>query len=695
MDGVEDIIEVAKERFTNTLAHYDEEYRRGEEDVEFANGEQWSEAEKKRRADDSRPALTENRCMPFIEQIVNGARETRPSVRVAPIDDKGDQDTAEVFKGLIRNIERQSKASVAYDMGVQNAVSAGYGWIRIGTDYTDPLSFTQDIRIESVADWKSVMLDPASEMIDGSDAEYGFIYKDIEKDTFKKTYPDKEPTDFEGTSPDNDDDIEKVRIVEYFYKQYEETEITEVFLADGSTKVLTKAQLESLPAEEIIEVLQERKTKLPTVKWCKLYGGGKLEETEWLGQYIPLIPVYGKLVWRDGRLKAYSLITHAKDPQRMLNVIKTTIAEVVGSQPKNQPWVGAKGQFETDDRWDTANVENYASLEYDMKWVTDEDTGQSMLAPPPQKAQPIQVSPALFQIEANASLGINSALGMYEEGRGDESNAISGVAIKSRQIRGDKATFHFIDNLACSIRHVGVILVDLIPKIYNRDQVLRIVGNDDKEKTIQITQEGQTDKTQGIYNLNAGKYDVDVDVGASYATQQQEFLNIMLELLRVNPELAAIAGDKIVEASGGAYADVISERIRANMPPEMQSDDPMATKLLEVMKQLEASKQEQEMLMAALDDKKKNEALEGQIKTEEVKIKGFDAQTKRLDVLADVEEKRLKAQGAESEALADISEAIIELHDEIMVMKQNAPVSPNNLIQAQQANNPPEGVQPQ
>ena len=674
MDGIDKdrILETGKERFTKALEHYDTEYTRGDEDVEFALGNQWDEAEKKSRADDFRPALTENHCMPFIEQIVNTAREMRPTVKVAPVDDKGDKDTAEVFKGLIRNIERQSKASVAYDTAVQNSVMSGYGWIRINTNYDDPMSFNQDIKIEVVPDWKSVALDPASQMIDGSDAEYGFIYSDVEQSTFKADYPDHEPVSFEGTSF-GDKDEDKVRIVEYFYKEYEETDLYECFMIDGTVQVLLKKQHDEL-GEAVVQVLQERKTKLPTVKWCKLYGGGILEETEWLGQYIPLIPVYGKLVWHDDRLRSYSLITHAKDPQRMLNIVKTTIAEIVGSQPKNQPMIGAVGQFETDGRWENANTENYSSLEYDPVFVTDEVTGQSMLAPPPMKQMPMQVSPALFQMEATAQMGIKASLGMYEENRGDESNAISGVAIKSRQLRGDKATFHFIDNLACSIRHVGVVLIDLIPKIYNKKQILRIIGTDDKEKTVGIDPEGQTDPlmkdggVEGVYNLNAGKYDVDVDVGPSYATQQQEFLDIAKTMIAAVPEFANIAGDKMIEAAGGPYADVIAERIRANMPPEMQSDDPMAMKLMETMKQLQAIQQEQETLLMALDDKKKNEEFANQIQSGELKIKGAEAETKRLKVMAEIEKMRIETEGIAGERMSDTADAILEMHSMLQAL---------------------------
>lgn len=680
MDGIDkNIFEECQKRFTKTFDYYSNEFTEGDEDVDFALGEQWPEEELSRRRDDHRPALTENHCMPFVDQVVNNAREMKPRVKVAPVDDKGDTDTAEVYKGAIRNIERQSKASHAYDMAVQNAVMAKIGWIRVNTAYVSPMSFDQKAVIEAVADWKSVMLDPASTEPDGSDAEFGFIYKDIEKEAFQAEYPDRTPLSFED--PEGEGKDEKIRLVEYYYKKYEETEIFECYLADNTIRILTKSEKEEIENQGFfIQELQSRKTKIPTVKWCKMDGNGVIEKTDWLGKYIPLVPVYGKLVWHKDRLKSYSLIKHAKDPQRMLNIIKTTIAEIVGSQPKNQPYIGATGQFDSDGRWQNANQENYSSLEYDPVFVTDEVSGQSALAPPPQKSPPLQVPPALFQIEANAAMGMSKALGMYEENRGNESNAISGVAIQSRQIRGDKSTFHFIDNLACSIRHVGVILVDLIPKIYNQKQILRIIGDDDIEKTVTVDPTAETNKAEGIYNLGAGEYDVDVDVGPSYANQQQEFLDISKDLLTANPEYASVAADKIIEAAGGPYADVIAERIRANNPL-LQTDDPMAVKLMETVKQLDGMKAEQEQLLIALDEKKKNEAEELQIKRDEVKIKAQDAETKRIETLAKIQEMKLKAEGAEAEALADFADAIMDMDAQSQEVRQVLPIIMDKLEQ--------------
>ena len=75
----------------------------------FRGGDwQWDEDAKRARDIDGQPSLVLNQLLPYAHQIINDIRQTRPSIRVTPVDSGADVDTAEVMAGLIRNIERQS-----------------------------------------------------------------------------------------------------------------------------------------------------------------------------------------------------------------------------------------------------------------------------------------------------------------------------------------------------------------------------------------------------------------------------------------------------------------------------------------------------------------------------------------------------------------------------------------------------------
>ena len=109
-------LEDAKEAFRLCVDHEAQERKEMLDDIKFARlAEQWPEVVRRGRERDGRPCLTINRMPSFIRQVVNDARQNKPSIKVRPVDDTADPDTAEVISGLIRNIEYSSNADVAYD----------------------------------------------------------------------------------------------------------------------------------------------------------------------------------------------------------------------------------------------------------------------------------------------------------------------------------------------------------------------------------------------------------------------------------------------------------------------------------------------------------------------------------------------------------------------------------------------------
>lgn len=665
-----DLLELAKERFEACEEYYSSEYARGEDDALFAMGDQWHVGIKEEREREGRPCLTENRMLPFIDQLVNSAREMRPAVKISPVDQEGDQDVAELFKGVVRNIERQSKADNAYDAGMLNSVMSGYGWILLRTQYCSEDSFDMEAVIDRVLNWQSVYLDPGSNTRDGSDAEYGFIYDDIPLSQFEEEYPDAEPGDTDAAGSFTWRTEETVRIVDYYYKEYKDVKIyrTPQGIIDEGVKALIDEQVE-FGVVPPVEVLEEREVRVPQVKFIKFTGEEILEETDWLGKFIPIVPVYGKEVWRDGRRQSYSLIHQAKDPQRMFNYWRTSSTEVVALQPK-APFIGSVGQFRTHrNKWSTANRKNHAFLEFDL---IDHN---GVPVPPPQRQQPAMPSAGMLQEAALAAEGISASLGMYEEGRGQETNAISGVAIQSRMLRGDKATYHFLDNLAASIRHVGVILVDLIPKLYDEAKVIRILGFDGEAENVPVNQpfvtneQGQkvpakTSKYEGFYDLKAGKYDVDVDVGKSYANKRQETVDFITTVAERDPRILEIAGDLLFMAMDSPYSDEIAERLKATMDPAILGDDPQAAKLQAASQAMQQMQERLETLHAALQDKDKNEEAELALKAKELQIKNETAQADIAKTYAEIQQMMAETQG-NPEQITDIATALIQLKEQV------------------------------
>lgn len=661
-NGKLDVKDVRK-KFTLCEEFYSQPYERGEEDGEFVLGDQWPEDIRSKRYKEGRPCLTENRMLPFVNNVINQIRQARPSIVVRPVDDGADVETAEIYRGIIRNIESVSSADVVYDTAARNSVMNGIGWIRVGTDYADYDTFDQEAFIDRIQNFQSCYLDPNAQRLDGADAEYGFVFTDMSKEEYERKYPDYPCESFDNAGIGWLSD-KTVRIAEYFYKDYEEKTLVEY---DLMGKVDT-AYSDELP-DGAIE-LRSRKTHVCKIKYAKISGApDPIEEGEFPGQFIPLVPVYGFEAFVDGRRTFYSLIHQAKDPQMMLNFWKSANTEIMALQPK-APYIGAVGQFKTyKSQWASANTANFPFLEYDPVTVMGEN-GEVTFAPPPQRQQPPVASVGMQQEAAINADAIKACLGMYDASMGQATPDISGKAILTRQMQGDNATFHFVDNLSVAIRHVGRILIDIIPVVYSGARIVRILGEDGEETMMPLGQpvvkdgdgykpaKGVADKN---FNLRNGKYDVAVEVGPSYATKRQEAANAMLQLVSARPENFGVFGDLMVKSLDFPMADEIAKRIKATMPPELLGDDVEAMRLQQMTQALNELQNKLQLTEQALLAKQQNEEFKNSLEAKKVENDTIKLQIEAAKTQAEIEKMQAETRGVGVEAVAEIAQAIMDL----------------------------------
>jgi len=643
-------------------------YLRGQQDVDFAlgDGKQWDAKIRAIREKNGQPCLEENRMLPFVNQTLNNIRQSRLSIIPKPVDDKADPQTAEICRGLIRNIETQSDASTVYDTAARNSTMASVGWIRVCTCYANPMSFDQEIRYERIQNFQSVMLDPTHQRQDGSDAEDGFVFDDLDEEEFKSKHPNAK---FEGFPKEGEwKRGSTIRVAEYFKKEHTETEIVEYVLVPRVERQVALADEVPPGATE----LRRRKTTVTKVKHRKLSGAEFLsEEKVFPGIYIPLVPVYGFEVHTDGGRTFYSLIHQGKDPQRALNYWISANTETTALQPKT-PFVGPVGSFSTyAAQWAAANQENYPTLEYDPVTVMGDD-GTSMLAPPPQRSAPPTPSPGMTQEIMRISESIKASLGIYDPSMGKPSNEISGKAIISRQLQGDNATFHFVDNLAVGIRHVGRITIGIIPIVYTGQRTIRILGEDGTESLVPLGRpvvkigKGYQPAPEGqegtVISFDAGEYDVVVEVGASFATKRQEMANLLMEATTANPALFAAAGDLLFKSLDVPGAEEIAKRIRATMDPALLGDDVEAQRLQMLTKALKDVQDKLALTEEALLAKKNNEEFKNSLEAKKV-----ENDTRKIMIDAaktEAEIKKIESEIATTvphEALGTIAVAIRDL----------------------------------
>jgi len=295
---------------------------------------QWDNAVRAERGE--RPMIVVNKLKKFINQEIGRNRQSRFKMKVLGVDLKADPKVAQIYNGILRNIEYQSTADVVYDTAYKYALSGGFGYFRVITKFCDD-SFEQEILLKRVANPFQVHFDPNAREFDYSDANYAFIEEIMSRKDFERRYPGKAATEPNqsgniGTRYDGWFLKNGVRVTEYFRKV--PTTKTIVQLETGEVVELTDKVQDFLNKSKI-KIVKERKVKTHKIKWLKMSGSDILEpEKDWAGKFIPIIPVLGDEVFVDGKRYLHSMIRDAKDPQRMYNYWRSLATELVALAPK-------------------------------------------------------------------------------------------------------------------------------------------------------------------------------------------------------------------------------------------------------------------------------------------------------------------------------------------------------------------------
>jgi hypothetical protein len=327
----------------------------------------------------------------------------------------------------------------------------------------------------------------------------------------------------------------------------------------------------------------------------------------------------------------------------MYNYMSSANVEYIALQTKT-PFVGPAAAFEGyESEWANANKDNLPYLPYNA-W---DESGQPIERP--QREQPPVGASAYLQGMQTAQQELMMTTGQYQEQFGQQSNAQAGVAIQARQRQGDRATYHFIDNVARAIRYTGRILIDLIPKIYDTARVIRIIGEDGTETFAQFNPdqqhpvglpdgqpappESERDHLKDvklIYNPGIGRYDVTVEVGPNYETRRQEAFNALTQIMSQDQELMKVAGDLLFKAADFPMADEVAERLHRTISPAILGEGP-TPEMQDATQKMQHMGQMIEHLTQQLQ-----EAQQGK-EQQETNIKAYDSETKRMQALGPVD----------------------------------------------------------
>lgn len=607
-----DLIKDAIDNFNDAQKQYAEQRRQARDDLRFLAGEQ-------------RPAAVENfysvnLLHPFLRQITAQAREANPAITVVPVA-QADSGLSDVYSGIIRSIEQKCDAQSGYQTALWYAAASGEGYILLDTEYVSPDSFEQEVVIKAAENPEKVFLDPNHLLLDGCDAEWGFIVEDMSHAQFRRRFPKSQLAKRLSGSvqgwqalnlPGDWLNDKTVRVAKYYVKEYKEKSI---YLYEDALTLETRTFDEQQDDPGLLFIQKRRSYDVKVCAYV-LTAYEVLDETTWPGKYLPIIKVTGDAYTVGGKRIQHGAIRFAKDPQRQFNFSLTKKTELIDLIPK-VPFIAANGQV-VDNPADWANAHRVPIGTLTYKPVSLE--GQ--LVPPPMRPPGIDAAAysAVSGAQAEALEHLKLVFGMHGNPAMDATmNEASGAALAQRFDAASKSVYQYFDNLLVSLRCIGRQLVDIIPIIYDTDRMVRIVKPDDTEQLIAINSLSNNMR----YDLTKGTYDVVVKTGPAFNSRREKSLAAATQVLPLLPEgQRALVSDQILRLVDDQVTTAMANRLKASQPPEIlaasgEADDSQDLAPAELVAQLQQQLAQAQMQLKTMDLEKKD--LETKVKLAEDK----------------------------------------------------------------------------
>ncbi len=545
----EKLLKRIRQRFRYGMDKWQKNREEGQKNVRYVAGDPWDEEDKQARK--GRPTVCPDELNQYVNQVVNTARQNPRGITIDPAGGTATEELAEYRENRIRAIEYACNGSQVYINGLQGAVERNIGYWKVTRVYVSDDSDEQEIILLPIMNADSVLIDPDFRELDGSDIKWAFELDRIPIEDFESEYPDAQKTSFaaEDFGEDSAAWFDGKSILVASYWQVKTTQ--------------KKAGKKNRTAE--VRTIEQYVTN-----GIEILKRGAVQP----GPYIPIVPVFGKELWVENGGSAervlLSLVSLARDPQKALAYVMSSMLENCGQLPKTT-FIGAVGQFETDSKtWETINTVFHPFAQYDP--VVDATTGQVLGAPQRQPAVPdfqaYSIGADICRRAIQAAMGIASLPTAAQR-----SNQKSGVALEKIQSEQAIGSYHLVDNYDRAIKLTGRIVNHWLSETDLGETKRPVRLPDGKHKLVQINTDGPVQDGDHTYHFpiadDQGRYQVTISAGPSHESQRvegSEFADTLMQNLKelpITPQqaaqmLALVIRLKQLGPLGDQMADIIS-----------------------------------------------------------------------------------------------------------------------------------------
>lgn len=527
-------------------------------------------------------------------------RKAHLAVRIHPLSEDADDETAQILQGLYRQIERDSRADIARGWAADRCLWAGRGAYRIDCVY-DPYGgheLDQKILINRILDQSTVKRDPYAQQPDWSDGTRLMIAVPISLKTFKRKYPkskvagyddrtfDTETSNSNGWLDSGTGENRSVRVCEDW--RVEITERKKVLLDNGEM-----AFEDEIPAGRKARTGKDARSRNVTerhvfwriINYCEVLQA----EQEWDGQYIPVASVIGReLQPTKGKRGWIGMVTNAKGAVRLTDYAASNAVRMAALEPR-APYHLDPRQIEGFEKWwEQLNTRDFPYLPSHA-----EKDGVRFEKPERTQVDVSRLGPSMQLLTMGKGF-VETATAIRGPALGEQTPAHrSGRAIVALQDQSVQSNSPYLDNLAnISMTYEAMVILDIIPKKYDRPgRIARILDKKEVASWIMLNHPfvpGPNGRPQALpydtpeekqaadvlvndpqhpakhYDLSKGRYGVEVTIGKGWKDERDEGVGEMGAILQSDPAMMQVIGPEYFNYRGEPWAENVATLLEKN-----------------------------------------------------------------------------------------------------------------------------------
>jgi hypothetical protein len=499
-----------------------------------------------------RPQLEFNTLEARVSRLLGEFSKQEPDIMVTSDDqDKVDWITLKVVEQHLRHVlldidNHHTRYEVYKDL-----LAGGFSVFKVYTDYANPMSMDQVIKIDR-AEPTLCVFDKIAKYSHKGDGMFCAELFPKSKEDFQDEYPDVPVNtlsfrrDFAGFNWSYINDNSEIILVGDYYEK-KKMEKTIVKVRDGKTMTMEQYkkmvdEWDDITVPPSIEG-EPRKTLIDKIVRYRVIENQVLEYAETDYTMLPLIFVDGSSVMvktpKNGNVRQVCrpYVYHAKGAQRLKNYAGIALANEIESQMQHKLMV-AKEALPKEEEFLSAykDVQRASTLVFNS---VHESNPELPINNPIREVNRIPAPPEIVQAFTGADSLIEQILGSYDASLGINNNQLSGVAIVEGATQSNSAAMPYVVGFMQGLQRAAQVYVDLLPKYYSTPRTIPIMDEEGKRSFVKINQ------NDGLpFDFDTTSLNVVVKAGASFQVQKSKTIMMVKEMMGMSPLFAQFIADK-------------------------------------------------------------------------------------------------------------------------------------------------------